>query len=485
MYIFFTLLTIIAILCAALLIRTITLKPYPAPGSIPGEVDVPKEKAASDFVAILQCKTVSHNDVSKTDQAEFDKFYEVLKERYPLVHANCTLEKIGPFGLLYHWKGNRSNGTLENSGDPVVFMSHFDVVPADEEHWEKPPFAGIIEDGIVWGRGTIDTKITLCGVLNAAEYLLEKGFVPATDFYFSFGGDEETHGASCIEIVSWFEEKGIRPRMVIDEGGIILEGIFPGISAPSALIGIGEKGVLDLECYLESSGGHASTPPPHTLVGELAKAVTRIEKHPFPARLTKPVAEMYDTLSRHTTFKYRLVFANLWFFLPFLKCYARLKGGNINAMLRTTCAVTRMEGSSAFNVLPTKACVGMNMRLLNGTTVDSAVSYIKRKVKNDDIKFHIVNGGEAAIPSDTTCDEYEILQKIIHTIWPEALISPYLMVAATDSRHFLRITDRVYRFSPLKLTPEEKAMIHSHNERIPLESLYKVVEFYLRLIQAL
>jgi len=446
------------------------------PGSLTGNVIVNEDKVAADFSAILQCKTVSNREESLTDWTEFDKFYETLKEHYPLVHANCPLEKIGPAGLLFHWKGKENGG-------PVVLMSHFDVVPADEEYWEKPPFDGIIEDGVIWGRGAIDTKVTICGVLNAAEQLLETGFVPTSDIYFSFGGDEEIHGASCIAIVSWFAEKGIRPRLVVDEGGVIVQDIFPGVTAPCAVIGIGEKGVLDLECSMESLGGHASTPPPNTLVGELAKAVTRIENNPFPGKLTKPVAEMFDTLCRHSSFGYRLIFANLWCFLPLLKYFGRKNGGNLNAMLRTTCAVTRMEGSKAFNVLPPKATIGMNLRLMDGTTVDSALAYIKKVVKNDEIKLTVVSGGEASAHSDTTSTEYETLKKVIHTIWPEALIAPYLMMAATDSRHYLRITDRVYRFSPLKLTKEERAMIHSHNERLPLESLYKVVEFYLRLIQ--
>lgn len=476
MYLLLIILMLLSIFCAVIFIRALTMRPYPLPEPLPGVIDFPREKAVDDLAALIRCKTVSSRDEALVNRDEFEKFYNTLKERFPLVHANCPLEKIGPAGLLYYWKG-------KESGDPIVLMSHFDVVPADEEHWEKPPFAGIIENEVLWGRGTLDTKATLCGILSSAEILLEKGFVPAHDIYFSFGGDEEIHGESCALIVSWFEKKGIHPALVVDEGGVIIEDVFPGVSAPCALIGIGEKGVLDLELSIKSSGGHASTPPPNTILGRLAKAAVRIEKKPFSGELVKPVAEMFDTLGRHSSFKYKLIFANLWCFLPILKLLGIRSGGNINAMMRTTCAVTRMEGSKAFNVLPTKATLGLNLRLLGKMTIDSAIVYLKKVIRNDDITFNIVNGSVASIYSDTNCTEYEILKKVIHTTWPNVLISPYLMMAASDSRHFLRITNRVYRFSAMKLSPEERAMIHSHNERIRLESLYKIVEFYLSLMQ--
>jgi carboxypeptidase PM20D1 len=282
-----------------------------------------RAKTGAALSALIQCKTISSRDGQAIDQQEFRRFYETLAALFPLVHRHCPLERIGAAGLLYHWQGKENDA-------PVVLMSHFDVVPAEDAKWEKPPFAGIIEDGVLWGRGSLDTKQTLCGILCAAEYLLEKGFVPARDIYFSFGGDEEVHGASCLAIVSWLEQKGIRPSLVIDEGGAIVDDVFPGVKLPCALIGIGEKGVLDVECSLESPGGHASTPPPHTGVGQLAQAVVALERKPFPAELTVPVKTMYETLGRHSSFGYRLIFANLWCFLPLLAALGRRAGGNLN-----------------------------------------------------------------------------------------------------------------------------------------------------------
>lgn len=471
------LLILLLIFLSVLLIRAIRFRPYPLPEPLPGEVTVPAEQAASHLAAMIRCKTVSYREEMLIEWEEFDRFQALLPECFPLVHKACTCKKIGKTGLLYHWQGRTDK-------EPAVLMAHYDVVPALAEHWEKPPFAGVIEEGLLWGRGTLDTKATLCGILEAAEYLLSQGFVPERDFYFSFSGDEEIDGPSCGEMVSWFAERGIRPGVVVDEGGAVVSEVFPGVPVSCALVGIGEKGVANVECRMKNQGGHASTPPVHTLLGHLSQAAVNLENHPFPAVFTRPVAEMFDTLGRHAALGYRLLFANLWCFWPVLKLVCRRAGGELNAMVRTTCAATRMEGSRAFNVLPAEAALGLNLRLMGGTTIDRALGYLKKVIANDRIEIRLIDGTEPSLYSDTACAEWHTLTRVIHTTWPEVLISPYLMMACSDSRHYCRITDRVYRFSAMKLSREERAMIHGHNERIPLETLKQTVEFYIRLMRA-
>lgn len=469
---------LILIFAAAVLIRTVLFRPYPEPETVEEKVSLDEEKIVRDLSDLIRCRTVSYHDKELIDWKEFDRLRELLRERFPLVHKACTLERIGDTGLLYYLKGRTDK-------EPKVLMAHYDVVPVEEKDWSKPAFEGLVENGFVWGRGTLDTKGTLCGIFEALEQLLQDGFVPEHDLYLSFSGDEEVEGRSCPQIVSWLEQKGIRPAFVLDEGGAVVEKVFPGVTRPCAVVGIGEKVGMNVELTMKSQGGHASTPPQHTILGQLSQAVVNIEKHPFKAQLTKPVKEMFDTLGRHSSFGMRLIFANLWCFLPVLNIFCKKAGGELNAMMRTTCAVTKMEGSKAFNVLPPAASVGMNLRLLGNDTPDSAVAYLKKVIKNEKIEVSIQHAMESSGYSDTACGEWELLRSVIHTTWPEAIVSPYLMMACSDSRHYSRITDRIYKFSAMALSKEERGMIHGNDERVPVETMLKTVAFYTRLIRVL
>ena len=469
---------LVVVFLAVIFVRALCFKPVadtPVP-SVPVAVD--KARITENMVEMIRCKTISNRDEALVDRKEFEKFEKLLIDRYPAVAETASFQKIGKTGLLFHIKG-------KSDKEPSVLMAHYDVVPVDQDGWEKDAFAGIVENDVIWGRGTIDTKGTLLGVMEATNTALQEGFVPENDLYLAFSGEEEVDGDSCRDIVSYFEQKGITPAFVLDEGGAVVQNVFPGVKESCAVVGITEKCGLSLDLTLLSSGGHASTPPPKTVLGKLSKAVCRLESHPFPCRLTPAAAGLFDALGRRSTFVYRLIFANLWCFMPVLDLICRLSGGELNALIRTTVAVTRMQGSDAYNVLPPKGKVGLNLRLLSGDTVESAIARLKKVIKNDDITVSVVSALEPSTCSPTDSPAWEKICTAVAQTFDHTVVSPYLMTACSDSRHYCRITDKVYRFSPMRLSKEERKMVHGNNERIPVDTLVETVAFYTRLLKML
>ena len=449
---------------AILLIRTLGFKPKPQGELLDGEEVFDKEKTVSNLQALVRCKTVSYTDPTLEDNAEFDKLIALLPTLYPHVFDTCSFQKLPDRALLFRWKG-------KTDGDPAVLMAHYDVVPVDEDGWDKPAFDGIVEDGVLWGRGTLDTKVTFGGILFAADHLIAEGFVPQTDVYFAFSGGEEVNGKGAVHIVDWFEEQGITPSMVVDEGGAVVENVFPGVSTPCGMIGIAEKGLMNV-CYrVKSAGGHASAPKPNGPVDRLAAACCKVLKKPFPYHITPPVAAMFDTLGRHSTFVYRLIFANLWLFAPVLDVICKASGGELNALMRTTVAFTQMRGSMAPNVIPPNAELTSNMRLNPCDTMETALQHLRKAVGDEAVEITAVEGMNPSRISTVACEGWNKVACAVASTWKGCLVSPYLMVQCSDSRHYGRISDKVYRFSAMDLTSEERATIHGHNERIRLEAL--------------
>ena len=475
-YIFFAILAAFGLLVAVIIARTLAFKPKKQPALLEDKVNFDKDKAISNLQTLVRFKTVSYSDPLLEDNGEFEGLINKLPELYPNVFEKCEFTRFRDRGLLFKWKGS-------GNGNPSVLMAHYDVVPVNEEGWEKPPFDGIIEDGVLWGRGTLDTKVTFNGVLYAAECLIKDGFTPKNDIYFAFSGGEEVNGKGAVNIVDWFEKEGITPEMVVDEGGAVVENVFPGVTQPCGMIGIAEKGMINVKYTAKSNGGHASAPKPHTPVGILSKACCKIENHPFKAHMSKPVKELFDTLGRHSNFAMRMIFANLWCFSWLLDIICKKSGGEFNALMRTTVAFTQMSGSTAPNVIPPEAEMVSNIRLNPHDTMDSAIEYLKKTVGDENVEINALYGMNPSRISRTDCEGWERVASAVASTWKGALVSPYLMVQCSDSRHYGRISDRVYRFSAMDLTKEERGMIHGHNERVRGDCACRAVEFYRRLMK--
>ena len=470
------LLCLIAVFVFAVAYRALRFTPKPQPEQSTEVFKFDKDAAVDALAQLVRCKTISYNDKSLEDDAEFDKLISLLPGLYPRVFDVCSVNQLPDRGLLLRWPG-------KNHGDPAVMMAHYDVVPVNEENWDKPPFAAILEDGVLWGRGTLDTKVTFNGIFSAANYLIAKGFQPENDIYFAFSGGEEVNGKGAPNIVQYFIDHHIQPALVVDEGGAVVENVFPGVKQPCGLIGIAEKGMMNVQYRTVSAGGHASAPKPHTPVGVLAAACKKVEDHPFKAHIEGPAAEMFDTLGRYSSLLYRVIFANMWCFGWVIDLLGRLSGGEMNALVRTTSAFTQMEGSSARNVIPPEAKMVANMRLNPHDSVASALAYLKKTVDDKNVEITVLESFEPSPISEVNCPAWDKVAYAVANTWKGCIVAPYLMVQCSDSRHYGKISNHVYRFSAMDLSAEERATIHGNNERIRVETVAKAVEFYIRLMK--
>jgi carboxypeptidase PM20D1 len=436
----------------------------------------------SDHLAqVIRFPTISSPDINFPQEA-FRGLHAFIAQAFPKVHHTLSKEIIGDHNLLFTWQGH------EARLKPVLFMAHMDVVPVEtgtEASWSHPPFSGDIADGYIWGRGAMDDKFRVMAMLDAVELLIKEGFTPRRTLMFAFGYDEEIGGLNgASKIASLLDGRGLKFESIFDEGGAILnQGIFPRISKPIAMIGIAEKGYLNLELTVESEGGHSSMPPAHTAIGIMGSAIHRLEDQQFPSRLEGATHKLLQYLAPELPFSQRLMFANLWLF-GFLVEGQLSRTPATNAVIRTTVAITRMQGGVKENLLPIRARVVLNVRILPGETVESAFHRIARIV--DDPRVTIKPLGQTSEPSFESSTEswgFRILTRSIREIFGEVLVAPCLIPGLTDSRHYSRLSLDVYRFSPLEIGSDDLPRIHGTNERISVENYVRAVQFYRQVIR--
>jgi carboxypeptidase PM20D1 len=448
----------------------------PETAPVPADLDgLGADAAAGRLAELVRIPTVSSRDPADVDTAAFEEFRRRLTELYPRTHEALEREVLGDGALLYRW---RSGTDLP----PMVLMAHYDVVPVAGQEWSRDPFSGLVEDGVVHGRGAIDDKGALVAILEAVESLLADGVTPARDVYLSFGNDEEVAGAGARLAVEALTARGIRPWAVLDEGGAVVSGVFPGVPGRTAVVGLAEKGLLDVELVTTDPGGHASAPVPGGAPARLARAILRIEEHPFPARLHDVVLGMVDALGRHAPLGYRAVFAHAGQLRPALAALLSRAGREANALVRTTVAITRLEGSRASNVLATRASAHANVRIALGETVQSTVDRLRRVIDDPSVELQVVSGNDPSPVSRADNEAFALVSAAVRSVYPDAAVAPYLMVQASDARHFSQVCDSVYRFMPFDLSKEELAALHAADERISVAALHRGAGFYRYLI---
>ncbi|NPD04146.1 M20/M25/M40 family metallo-hydrolase [Nocardioides sp. zg-1308] len=444
------------------------------------------ERVVGALQALVRIPTVSDRDPSRVDAAAFDRLLAELATWFPLLHERLELTRVGSHGLLFRWAG-------ASAERPVVLMAHLDVVPVDgEAPWQHDPFGGEVHDSAVgpaiWGRGTLDDKGCVAGICEAVESLLEAGHVPAQDVWLSFGCDEEVSGPSAVDAVEVLRERGVTPWLVLDEGGAIAGGAFPGVRAPLGVIGVTEKGTTSLELVAEGRGGHASTPARNGPTARIARAILRIEKAPFPASAPPPTLELMRRLAPHVPMPLRPVLAPLLGradrLAPVVTRALLAAGPEAAAMTRTTVATTTLSGSPALNVIASTARAGLNVRVMVGDTVEGVVEHVRKAVADDSIRIDVVDAGEPS-PVSPMDAPFELVEECIAEVFPEAVATPYVMMAATDSRHFCAISEHVYRFAPFRMTKAQRQAIHSYDEHIGVADLVDGARWYQLLIERL
>lgn len=433
-------------------------------------------RAVAKLQALVRIPTVSHRDWDLVDAAAFDAFVAELAEQFPLVHQRLELTRVDTHGLLFRWAGRSDER-------PVVLMAHLDVVPIDGDAvWQHPPFGGEIHDGAIWGRGTLDDKGELVAICEAVETLLEQDFVPEQDVWLSFGCNEEVTGRAAELAVEELTRRGVRPWFVIDEGGAIAAGAFPGIDVPIGVVGVTEKGDTTIELRVDGRGGHASTPARNAPTVRIARALRRLDRHQMAASVPEPTVELIRRLAPYAPAALRPLMQNAGRLRPLLTRAMIAAGPETAAATRTTFAMTTLSGSPAHNVIASTAKAGINTRIMVGDTVATVVEHVRKAIGDDEVQVRLVVGNEPC-PVSPMDEAFELIESTIAEVFPDAVTAPYVMMAATDSRFFTKICPRVYRFAPFRMSKEQRASIHSYDEHLGIDDLVAGVHWYQRLIE--
>lgn len=472
-------------LCVAAVLLFRTLRYRSLQGNATGnvvEIAIDERAAASRLAASLTFPTISTQDPTQVDSAAFYNLHSYLETTYPLVHSNLERQVVSNLSLLYTWEGS------DRALNPVVLMGHLDVVPVipgTEADWTQPPFGGVIADGFVWGRGAMDDKCGVLAILEAVEALIRDGYHPPRTIYLAFGHDEEVGGDDGARVIADLlaERASQGFALVLDEGGAIAEGLMPGLDGPVAIIGIAEKGGVDLELRVEGEGGHSSMPPEHTNIGILAKAITRLEEDQFPATLDGAALSMFRYIGPEMEFLPRLTLANLWLFKPLVE-RELLASPQTAAMVRTTTAATIIEGGVKSNVLPIQATAIVNLRILPGETVESVTERV-RQVINDERVQVSGTGRDPSPVSDPESPAFRMVTSTLRQVVPDddLVVSPYLVMGGTDARYYSQSSANVYRFLPAIVDESDIARAHGTNERLSVENFATSVRYFYQLIK--
>ncbi len=428
----------------------------------------------------VRFKTVSYQQHSEIQYREFAAFHQFLRKSFPRAFAELEVETVNEYSLLMRWSGS------DRSLPPVLFTAHMDVVPVEpgtEQDWQHPAFDGVVADGRIYGRGTLDDKVGVMGLLEALEELLAAGFVPGRTLVFAFGHDEEISGRQgATALAQRMRELGLHFTWMVDEGGMLLTD-NPLLSGRTmALVNIAEKGYLTITLEATGEGGHSSNPPAVSTIGRLANALARIEANPFSPRLVMPVEAMLESLAPHMEQPEQFIFDNLWLTGGLV---ARNMAGERSTapLVRTTTALTMFNAGVKENVVPQRALARVNFRLLPGDTPDRVVDHITRVVDDPEVDISYEQWDNMPPVAEYPGGGYAVIQAAIESVYPEAIVVPSMLMAVTDTRHYIDLADDLYRFHGVEMTMAQVTSIHGTDEYVGVKSYEKSIELARKMIE--
>lgn len=464
------------------------------------EVPVSPE-AIQRFAGGLRFATVNDADYMKTDFTPFKQFIEYLEKTYPKVHEQMKKEIINGYGLVLHWKGK------SQELKPLLFLSHYDVVPAEtkdksdapvafrlddkalpaidsyQTQWDFPPFAGTVANGRIYGRGALDMKCMLFALMEASETLITEGFVPDQDIYFAFGNDEETSGLNgALKIADHFKKQGLQFDAVFDEGGLIDTSGLGKVERPVALIGVAEKGFLTLRLRVAGTGGHSSMPPAKSSLVMAAEIIERLNQQQMPSRIIEPIEAFLTNIGGEMDFTSRMAIANRWLLESAL--IKSLSGvATSNALVRTTTAITMAQGSDAPNVLATIAEVTINFRILQGDTVDGVINHVKKICEGYKVEMEVLSSREPSSISPIDTKGFRGIKNTLLKFFPDIHVTSYVTIGGTDAYKYQIVSNNIYRFMPLFLNQFEQQLFHNDNEHIKIGNYMITIEYFKELMK--
>lgn len=476
------------VLGAVMVVRTLQV-PNPAAATTQAAapaVQIDSAVAAQRLSGAVRFATVSYASGAPIDTAAFLGFHDFLEQAFPRVHETLRRERVSGLSLIYQWMGT------DSLADPVVLMGHIDVVPvpdANRAEWLHDPFSGDVAEGYIWGRGTLDDKTTVLASLEAVEGLIEQGYRPPRTVYLTFGHDEEVGGRyGARAIVDTLVARGVKPALVIDEGGFMASGIIPGVAGRAAIVGIAEKGYLSLRLTAKAQGGHSSMPTGRTAVGALSRAIAVLESNPFPSSIDGPTLGMLQAMAPYAPFRQRLALANLWIAGPLVR--KNLAASPLGAaLMHTTTSPTMLSAGVKDNVLPPDASAVVNFRIRPGETMATVQARVIDLINDTLISVEPTDSARAdpSPISDTNTPAYRLIESTVRAMAPgEAVpVLPYLVMGGTDAKYWGPHSTRVFRFLAIPMGDSDVSRIHGVNERVAVDEYVTAVQFFAGLLRGL